>query len=74
MSSLGVPFISVRDGRYHGMGQMGPPGPPGKTGPKGITESVACNNSVMKGCNQLNQKSSLESTTAMIHFNVNKTT
>ena len=38
------PFISVRDGRYHGMGRMGPPGPPGKTGPKGITKTVACNN------------------------------
>ena len=36
--------ISVRDGRYHGMGRMGPPGPPGKTGPKGITKSVSCNN------------------------------
>ena len=44
MWSLGVPFISVRDGRYHGIGRMGPPGPPGKTGPKGITKSVACNN------------------------------
>ena len=48
MWSLVVPFISVRDGRYHGMGRMGPPGPPGKTGPKGITKSVVCNNSLIK--------------------------
>ena len=44
MWPLVVLFISVRDGRYHGMGRMGPPGPPGKTGPKGITKAVACNN------------------------------